>query len=100
MGQLTDLDLVDFLVRCGNGLASGGVIVIKDNSCASAEEENSQGGGMAFSVDLGDSSVCRSHEYFLAIFELANMDVVLFERQQGFPEEIYPVPMFALCPRI
>ena len=97
IGQLTDIDFVDFLKRCAAGLNEGGVIVIKDNSCVSEEDENKEIGGIAFSCDLGDHSVCRSFEYFQAIFELAGLRIITVERQGGFPDEIFPVPMMALA---
>jgi len=99
IGQLTDIDFVNFLKRAAAGLNPGGVIVIKDNSCASEDDENSDIGGIAFSLDLGDCSVCRSFQYFQAIIELADLEIVMHERQQGFPEEIFPVPMIALSPK-
>lgn len=94
---MTDLDFVHFLTRCAASLAPGGVIVIKDNAVSSAEDEESERGGPAFSLDLGDHSVCRSFDYFQAIFALSNLKIILYERQSGFPDDIFPVPMMALA---
>jgi hypothetical protein len=49
-----------------------------------------------FVVDKDDSSVNRSRVYMHALFMLAGLDVILEARQTDFPEELYPVWMFAL----
>ena len=64
------------------------MIVIKDNTCTDE----------AFVADAQDSSVTRSLPYILAIVHLAGLRVVLEEYQDDFPENIFPVPMVALCP--
>lgn len=89
IGYLTDDDLISFLKRCSLALRSGGVIVIKDNTC---EEE-------AFTVDREDASCTRSYPYILAIAELAGLRVVYQRFQQDFPAGIFPVPMIAFEPR-
>lgn len=87
IGYLTDDDLVSFLKRCSAGLRRGGVIVIKDNTCVD----------VAFVADTDDASVTRSLSYILAIVQLAGLKVVLEEYQEDFPNDIFPVPMLALC---
>jgi len=86
IGHLDDVDCVAFLQRCLSGLAEGGVICVKDNTC---ETE-------AFMVDCDDSSVTRSLPYMEKVFAEAGCEVVKCEVQRDFPKEIYPVPMFAL----
>ena len=89
VGHLTDDDLVAFLKRCGDGLKPGGIIVLKENN---AKE--------GFILDLEDSSITRSHEYFLYIINKAGMKVVEHRYQTGFPVELYPVSMYVFQPRL
>ena len=89
IGYLTDDDLVQFLKRCVTALRKGGVVVIKDNTC---EKE-------AFVVDRQDASTTRSLPYIIAIAELAGLNVVYQQYQEGFPADIFPVPMVALAPK-
>lgn len=88
VGYLTDDDLVQFLKKCVTALRFGGIVVIKDNTC---EKE-------AFVVDRDDASTTRSLPYIIAIAELAGLTVVYQQYQEGFPEDIFPVPMVALAP--
>jgi protein N-terminal methyltransferase len=114
IGHLHDVDFIKFFKRCCAGLReggellffssrhyievtvilcvwlnlSGGVVVLKDNCSES----------WTFIVDKDDSSVNRSGVYMHALFLLAGIDVILEVRQTGFPEELYPVWMFALVP--
>lgn len=76
-------------------LRPGGVICLKDNTYLGDVRQN--GSVERFFVDLEDSSMTRSTEYFEAIFEIAGMQLLLKEQQQEFPEELYPVMMYALC---
>jgi protein N-terminal methyltransferase len=95
IGHLTDADLVTFLWRCKAALKPGGVICIKDNTYATSVEED--GSVECFSVDREDSSLTRSTEYFEAVFAFAGLNVLQKETQGSFPEELYPVLMYALC---
>lgn len=88
IGYLTDDDLVEFLKRCVTALRKGGIVVVKDNTC---EKE-------AFVVDRADASTTRSLPYIIAIAELAGLRVVYQRYQEGFPTDIFPVPMIALAP--
>jgi len=90
IGYLTDDDLVDFLKRCSVGLRKGGVLALKDNTC---EQE-------AFIIDRDDASSTRSLPYILAIAELAGFRVVYQEFQEDFPDNIFPVPIIALEPKL
>ncbi len=94
IGYLNDWDLCNLLHRLGNALRPGGVIVIKDNTC---NEE-------AFLSDRGDSDITRSYQYLKAIIRESGLKVVqsdcgedMIQWQTDFPDDIWPVPMIALC---
>jgi len=87
VGHLTDDDLVAFLRRCKEGLKPGGLIILKENNTASG-----------FVLDLEDSSITRSHDYFLYIIEKAGMTCVEHRLQTGFPPELFQVRMYAIRP--
>eukprot|EP00984_Skeletonema_dohrnii_P033059 scaffold28506_cov78-Skeletonema_dohrnii-CCMP3373.AAC.1 len=87
IGYLTDDDLVQFLKRCVPALRKGGIVVVKDNTCSQE----------AFVVDRDDASTTRSLPYIIAIAELAGLHVVHQQLQEGFPADIFPVPMVALA---
>mmetsp|Transcript_5413 Transcript_5413/g.7446 ORF Transcript_5413/g.7446 Transcript_5413/m.7446 type:complete len:309 (-) Transcript_5413:61-987(-) len=87
IGYLTDADCVDLFRRCGASLRKpGGVICIKDNTCT----------GEAFILDVEDASVTRSLPYLLELTNKAGLKVVFQRNQEGFPDNIFPVPMIAL----
>ncbi|TDH71744.1 hypothetical protein CCR75_003526 [Bremia lactucae] len=86
--HLNDLDLVHFLKRCKKALTSNGFIVIKENIFHTAEP---------YDLDRQDSSITRSGVYYRSIFQQAGLVVLLERRQRHFPEELYPVKMFALA---
>ena len=46
-----------------------------------------------------DSSLTRSNQYLLKLFETANLQVLLNVQQKNFPKEIFKVRMYALRPR-
>lgn len=85
---LTDEDIVKFLKRCRQSLVDGGWIVLKENTCT---EES-------FVVDVDDASVTRSLEYWLDLVAMSGLQVKRVKWQEGFPNDIYPVPMLALQP--
>lgn len=87
IGYLTDDDLVQFLKRCVTALRKGGMVVIKDNTCVNT----------AFVVDRADASTTRSLPYIVQIAELAGFQVVHQQYQEGFPKDLFPVPMVALA---
>ena len=76
-------DLVAFLCRCAAGLANEGVIVLKENTA--------EGEGVHDEVD---SSVTRTRDEFLVVFQEAGQHVVLEQHQDNFPQELYPVHMW------
>ena len=45
-----------------------------------------------------DSSVTRSARYLGEVFRLAGMKVLLIQEQKDFPEELFPVQMYAFVP--
>jgi len=97
IGHLSDGDLAFFLRRCKRALKPGGVVVLKDNTYPSEKIPKTAGGGFKhFCVDREDSSVTRSQAYFEACFKASGLEVLKKERQANFPEELYPVYMYAL----
>lgn len=86
LGHLNDYDLIAFFERCSECLAENGVIVVKENITLSDEIE----------YDDDDSSVTRPLNLMLKIFEGAKLKIVKTALQDDFPDEIYPVHMFAL----
>ncbi|KAI2469247.1 alpha-N-methyltransferase NTM1 [Annulohypoxylon bovei var. microspora] len=95
VGHLTDSQLAAYLRRCGAVLSvdddgkTKGVIVVKENLSTY---------GRDLFDDL-DSSVTRLDETFREIFEEAGLNVVRTEIQHGFPDDLYPVRMYALRPK-
>ncbi|KAI1450845.1 alpha-N-methyltransferase NTM1 [Annulohypoxylon stygium] len=95
VGHLTDLQLAAYLRRCGAALSVGedgktrGVIVVKENLSTSGKDL----------FDELDSSVTRQDETFRQIFEQAGLNIVRTELQHGFPDDLYPVRMYALRPK-
>ncbi|TMW67327.1 hypothetical protein Poli38472_012443 [Pythium oligandrum] len=86
--HLTDVDFVDFLKRCKAGLAPHGWIAVKENVLLA---------GSPYEIDRQDSSMTRSDVYFKSIFRQAGLEVIAEETQKNFPEELYPVKMYALA---
>jgi protein N-terminal methyltransferase len=71
--------------RCRRMLKPKGVICVKENV--------SDGG---FIVDREDSSVMRSEQHFMQLFERAGCTLQLRAQQQHFPKELKTVKMYAL----
>ena len=68
---------------------SGGVVFMKEN--------NAKDG---FVLDTDDSSLTRSHKYFMHLFEdQLGWEVVKHRLQQNFPKELFGVRMYALRPK-
>jgi protein N-terminal methyltransferase len=88
IGHLHELDFVTFFRKCAKGLRPGGIIALKDNTTENC----------TFLVDKDDSSVARHLEYIRILLRLAGLDILLEQRQMDFPEELFPVTMFALAP--
>ncbi|RLN60849.1 hypothetical protein BBJ29_001877 [Phytophthora kernoviae] len=86
--HLTDVDLVRYLRRCKRALTPHGFIVIKENIFQTAEP---------YDLDRQDSSITRSAVYYKSLFEQAGLTLLTERRQRHFPEELYPVKMYALA---
>lgn len=89
LGHLNDYDLIDFLERCSKALTKNGLIIIKENICSTEEIE----------LDEDDYSVTRSVGLMMNIFDEANLHLIATNIQTGFPDDLYPVHMFALAPK-
>ncbi|GMF47425.1 unnamed protein product [Phytophthora fragariaefolia] len=86
--HLTDVDLVRYLKRCKKALTPNGFIVVKENVFQTAEP---------YDLDRQDSSITRSAVYYKSIFQQAGLTLLAERRQRHFPEELYPVKMYALA---
>ncbi|XP_051480428.1 N-terminal Xaa-Pro-Lys N-methyltransferase 2 isoform X1 [Apus apus] len=88
-GYLTDKDLLEFLIRCQNGLKDNGVIILKDNVAREG-----------CILDCLDSSVIRDLNILHSLIEMSGLTILREERQEGFPEQCVPVWMLAMqkCP--
>ncbi|XP_053325385.1 N-terminal Xaa-Pro-Lys N-methyltransferase 2 isoform X2 [Spea bombifrons] len=84
-GYLTDKDLLEFLLRCKNGLKANGVIILKDNVAR-----------QGCILDPTDSSVIRDIHILRNIIEKSGMNILAEERQPGFPELCVPIWMIAM----
>lgn len=98
IGHLTDQDFISFIQRCVRGLKNptadntqGGLLILKDNVIIDPDQ--------TFYFDKSDNSVCRHMDYLRALLEVAQVQLVEQVRQEGFPEELYPVYMIALRPK-
>ena len=88
VGHLTDDDFVSFFKRCASGLRADGLIFVKEN--------NAKDG---FVLDTEDSSLTRSHKYFMHLFEdRLGWEVVKHRMQKDFPQELFKVRMYAVKP--
>ncbi|CAI5701345.1 hypothetical protein KXD40_007990 [Peronospora effusa] len=86
--HLTDLDLVLYLERCKKALTPNGFIVIKENIFKTSEP---------YDIDRQDSSITRSAVYYKSLFQQAGLTLLAERIQRHFPEELYPVKMYALA---
>ncbi|KAM6305707.1 N-terminal Xaa-Pro-Lys N-methyltransferase 2 [Aegotheles albertisi] len=84
-GYLTDKDLLEFLIRCQNGLKDNGVIILKDNVAREG-----------CVLDCLDSSVIRDLNILHSLIEMSGLTILREERQEGFPEQCVPVWMLAM----
>ncbi|CUM65690.1 uncharacterized protein PRCAT00003338001 [Priceomyces carsonii] len=85
VGQLPDVEFIEFLKRCKNALMENGTIIVKENI---APEEDI--------FDETDSSVTRSDEKFRFLFKEAGLKLIASDLQKGLPRELYPVRMYCL----
>nr|XP_056701239.1 N-terminal Xaa-Pro-Lys N-methyltransferase 2 [Euleptes europaea] len=84
-GNLTDKDLLGFLIRCQNGLKENGVIILKDNVAR-----------QGCILDQMDSSVIRDMNILSHLIEKSGLAILRQQRQEGFPETCVPVWMIAM----
>ncbi|EYE98075.1 DUF858 domain protein [Aspergillus ruber CBS 135680] len=92
VGHLTDVQLVDYIVRCREALNETGILVLKENLSTDLDGVDM--------YDDEDSSVTRTDEKFRKIFKETGMNVILSEIQGGIPKtmKLLPVRMYALRP--
>ncbi|RKF82484.1 Alpha N-terminal protein methyltransferase 1 [Golovinomyces cichoracearum] len=87
LGHLTDTQLLTHLKKCAEILTPGGFVVVKENLSTSQEDV----------FDDLDSSVTRTEEKFLELFERSGLELRKMQTQKGFPKGLYPVKTFALA---
>ncbi|XP_071717071.1 alpha N-terminal protein methyltransferase 1 [Rutidosis leptorrhynchoides] len=85
IGHLADDDFVSFFKRAKAGLKPGGLFVLKENLARSG-----------FVLDNDDKSITRSHVYFKELFSQCDLIIHNMKDQKGFPNELFPVRMYAL----
>jgi protein N-terminal methyltransferase len=90
VGQLTDAQLVAYLLRIKDKVNPGGWIVVKENL-------SSRPDGMDI-FDSTDSSVTRTDAKFRQIFEQAGLQIIATELQRGLPIHLFKVRSYALQP--
>ena len=84
LGHLKDDDLVCFLQRAKAGLASDGIIVIKENTCPELE------------YDKLDSSYSRTRQNYIDAVNKAGLTILKETKQRAFPKDLFEVRMFAV----
>ena len=86
---MTDGGLVSFFRRCAAGLRRDGLSLVKEN--------NAKDG---FVLDTEDSSLTRSHKYFMHLFaETLRWEVVKHRTQKDFPQALFKVRTCAVKPK-
>ncbi|KAD6794761.1 hypothetical protein E3N88_05657 [Mikania micrantha] len=85
IGHLADDDFVSFFKRAKGGLKPGGFFILKENLARSG-----------FVLDNEDKSLTRSHTYFKELFNRCGLGIYRMKDQKGFPNELFPVRMYAL----
>jgi protein N-terminal methyltransferase len=98
LGHLTDVQLVEYLERCKEGLKSAkegeesikSWIIVKENLSTDIRHKDI--------YDEEDSSVTRSDDKFRRVFQQAGLKIVATEQQRGMPKELFPVRIYALKP--
>lgn len=89
VGHLTDLDFVELMRKCAASLTENGVIVLKENFASA---------GYSFYLDKEDHTVMRSKDYFVQLFNKANLEMVTVEKFENFPKDLLPVYKMCLKP--
>lgn len=99
LGHLSDADLVTFFKQARESLRKSptgraqedGLVVVKENVC-----RDSHDGEPAVVFDYDDSSVTRSNLKWLQIFKEAGLTLVRDKVQEGLPDGLFEVRMYAL----
>ncbi|KZP19448.1 DUF858-domain-containing protein, partial [Athelia psychrophila] len=93
LGHLSDVDLVAFFRKCRAALREGGrsLIVVKENLCRDTDD-----GGPRTVFDDQDSSLTRSDLAWKKVFQDAGLKLIKEQTQEGLPEGLYEVKMYAL----
>jgi len=93
LGHLSDADLVAFLKRCLHSLNEHlkSLIMVKENICSDYEDGSPQN-----VFDDEDSSFTRSDKAWKAIFRQAGLRLIQEKIQDGLPEGLFVVKMYAL----
>ncbi|KAA8648198.1 hypothetical protein EYZ11_000574 [Aspergillus tanneri] len=93
VGHLTDIQLLQYFIRCRGALTETGIVVVKENMSTDPHGDDM--------YDDEDSSVTRTDEKFRSIFNEAGMTVITSELQLGFPKnfKLLPVRFYALRPK-
>ncbi|XP_022977477.1 alpha N-terminal protein methyltransferase 1-like [Cucurbita maxima] len=89
IGHLTDEDFISFFKRAKLGLKAGGIFVLKENIARSG-----------FILDKEDRSITRSDTYYKDLFNQCGLYPFKSRDQKGFPEELFPVKMYALTTEV
>ncbi|KAF9483759.1 methyltransferase domain-containing protein [Pholiota conissans] len=93
LGHLSDVDLIAFFKRSHEALKKHkrSLIVVKENICSDGAD------GMAQEIfDEQDSSLTRSDLAWKAVFTAAGLKLVQEKIQEGLPEGLFVVKMYAL----
>jgi protein N-terminal methyltransferase len=90
LGQLTDVQLLDYFGRIKDKVKPGGWIVVKENMSSDPWGQDV--------FDETDNSVTRSNQKFRELFEQAGLKIIATEVQRGFPKELFAVRSYALQP--
>ncbi|KAL0566445.1 hypothetical protein V5O48_015568 [Marasmius crinis-equi] len=97
LGHLNDHDLNAFFkksknaLREDNGFPGRSLIVVKENVCSDGQD-----GGPRTVFDQEDSSFTRSDMAWKATFKAAGLRLVKEQVQEGLPQGLYVVKMYAL----
>ncbi|KAF9265432.1 hypothetical protein L218DRAFT_138217 [Marasmius fiardii PR-910] len=97
LGHLKDEDLIAFFkrskvaLRQDNGYSGRSLIVVKENVCSNLSD-----GGPRTTFDAEDSSFTRSDAAWRVAFSAAGLKLVKEWVQEGLPEGLYQVKMYAL----
>jgi len=93
LGHLSDADLVAFFKRCYHSLTKHpkSLIMVKENICSDNEDGSPQS-----IFDDEDSSFTRSDKAWKMIFKQAGLRLIREKVQDGLPEGLFIVKMYAL----